>query len=192
MNKFFVTLAVLLFGVLTSTHAVACELRFMGDISNESMDSLLTSVEDEETCPEGKNEKIRIVIQSEGGQTNPMQSAVRQLLKKGVDTHLEYSIASAAVALYLAGENRTMAEDAYIYLHPVAVWSEGEPSANAPMKEQEGQQREKTLLFERATDDYVAFIASRTKLSKEQVLKMMSDRTMIYRDKAILYGFATE
>jgi len=91
-------------------------INFVARVDDETMADLAMTAQN---AVIGGAEAIRINISSQGGSTSASQFAVNVLmnLPVPVETVAMSEIASAAVALYCAGEKRAMANGATLYLH---------------------------------------------------------------------------
>jgi|GEM_PF-2527766 len=95
-------------------------INFLGPVNDKSMAALVKNAHD---AVLGGADGIRINISSPGGSTTSMQFAINSLqnLPVPVETVAMSYIASAAVALYCAGEKRYMARGAALHLHQQTV-----------------------------------------------------------------------
>ena len=98
-------------------------INFIARVDDETMASLASVAQN---AVIGGADTIRINISSQGGSTTASQFAVNVLknLPVPVETVAMSEIASAAVALYCAGEKRAMADGSTLYLHQQRGFSE--------------------------------------------------------------------
>ena len=103
-----------------------CQVRFFAHVESATMDALLSQIEDTQVCAEGQ--RVRLTVQSGGGEVDAGMFAYKMLRNHpaGVDTHVEYSAASMGLILLLAGDSRTMSADAFLLIHQVSQYVEGE------------------------------------------------------------------
>ena len=91
-------------------------------------------------------------------------------------------VESAAVILYLAGEKRLIASNAHIMLHPVFRLVSGSFTVD--------EMRLSLGILKEARDQEVGIIASRTKLSSQEIREMMRRQTILSAEEAVRFGFA--
>jgi ATP-dependent Clp protease protease subunit len=160
-----------------------CQVRFFAFMESATMDALLSQIEDPQVCAEGQ--RVRLTVQSGGGEVDAGMFAYKMLRKHpaGVDTHVEYSAASMGLILLLAGDGRTMSADAYLLIHQVSQYVEGEYELDKLKEFTEGH--------EISHRDYVAVVAERTGLPTEEVEKLMAEHTYLSAEQALEMGFVT-
>lgn len=107
-------------------------INFVADVDDETMADLAVSAQN---AVIGGADRIRINISSQGGSVYAMQFAVNVLRNLGVpvETVAMSHIASAAVALYCAGEDRYMADGSTLYLHQQRSFAEIQDKTAAAM-----------------------------------------------------------
>ena len=133
-----------------------------------------------------RNIQTKISIASPGGEVN-LAIATFNLLRlskkpEKLETVAIGGIESAAVIVYLAGDNRLIASNAHIMLHPVRRSTGGYQTLN-------DMELSITLLKE-VIEQEVGIIASRTKLSPQKVRDMMEKQTVLSAEEAVRLGFA--
>jgi ATP-dependent protease ClpP protease subunit len=182
------TLMFTLFAGTSALAAPACQVMFIGEVTYESVTMLLNEVNE---CPKNKKELPLVVIESPGGSSNAAQFAIQMLTDK-VNTHIGYSVGSAGVLLGLMGKKRSMDDKDHIYIHDARWVGYGsEASSVVSPEDKKLDELDKNNLLPMARDDYVAYVASRTKLSDENVRSMMKATKIIRRDEALRLGFIT-
>ncbi len=173
----------------TSVYAAPCTIRFVGPVLHETVKELLDQIE---ACPKTKARPL-VIIESPGGDADAMQFAVNMLTDR-VDTHIGYSVSSAAVTLALVGKKRTMAPNGRIYIHDALWKNEGSQSMTADISPEEMAQnaKDKENLLPISRAHYTDFVAKRTKLSRAEVGNMMTKTKVIMYDEALALGFVTK
>lgn len=160
-----------------------CQVRFFTYVSPESMDALLSQIEDSQVCAGGQ--RVRLTIQTGGGEIDAGMFAYKMLRKHpgGVDTHVEHSVASMGVILLLAGDSRTMSSDAFLLIHEVTQYVEGDYELDKLLEITDG------LYI--GHQDYVSVVVKRTGLSTEKVEELMAEHTYLTAKEALELGFVT-
>lgn len=168
----------------TSVNAAdTCKHRFFSDVTTDALKELLDVMENTDICSEGQT--FKIALQSYGGDPDAMIFAYKEMMARGnIETKVMYCAASAAVILFLAGEERVMDVDATLYLHNITTSLNGDFSEADLLEEIDSQQI--------TVRDYVAIIADRTGLSKQKVIGLMDARTTLSAKDALRLGFATK
>jgi len=107
-------------------------INFVAYVDDETMADLAMTAQN---AVIGGADRIRINISSQGGSVYAMQFAVNVLKTLGVpvETVAMSHIASAAIALYCAGEDRYMADGATLYLHQQRGFAEIQEKTAAAM-----------------------------------------------------------
>lgn len=161
----------------------SCDVRILTYVGSDTMDAFLTKIADPEVCAE--DQRVRLTIQSGGGEVDAGMFAYSLLRKRtgGVDTHVQYSAASMAIILLLAGETRTMSPDAHLLVHEVTQYIEGDYEPDKLKEFVDG--------LDISHRDYVAIVVERTGLSKEEVETLMADHTYLTATEALKLGFVT-
>lgn len=129
----------------------------------------------------GKNLKVR--INSYGGEV-AQGLAIYNLLKDypgQVTTLCDGFACSAASVIFMAGAIRKMPRSSLLMIHNAWTWASGD--ANDLRKAAED--------IEKITQPSIAIYKSVSKLSEDEIKKMMDEETWITADEALEYGFAT-
>ncbi len=160
-----------------------CQVRFFTYVASESMDALLSQIEDPQVCAQGQ--RVRLTIQTGGGEIDAGMFAYKMLRKHlgGVDTHVEHSVASMGVILLLAGDSRTMSSDAFLLIHQVTQYVSGDYELDKLLEMTDG------LYI--GHQDYVSVVVERTGLSTQEVEKLMAEHTYLTATQALELGFVT-
>lgn len=172
-------------GIATAQQFVddRCQVRFFTYVAPESMDALLSQIEDPQVCAKGQ--RVRLTIQTGGGEIDAGMFAYKMLRKHpgGVDTHVEHSVASMGVILMLAGDRRTMSQDSFLLIHQVTQYVEGNYELDKLLEVTDG------LYI--GHQDYVEIVTERTGLSTKEVEELMAEHTYLSATQALELGFVT-
>ncbi|MFR1687991.1 MAG: head maturation protease, ClpP-related [Massilimicrobiota timonensis] len=127
---------------------------------------------------------LKVRINSYGGEVAE-GLAIYSLLKSfkhHVTTVCDGFACSAASVVFMAGEKRVMTNSSLLLIHN--AWSYASGDANALRKQADD--------LEKITKPSLDIYKSVSKLSEEEIKKMMDDETWITKEEALEYGFATE
>jgi ATP-dependent Clp endopeptidase proteolytic subunit ClpP len=130
------------------------------------------------------NRRITVRINSPGGgilEGNAIYNALRRY-RGGVDTANDGLGASMASVIMMAGERRSMAENAYLMIHNPWVMTFGESS----------DLRKEADLMDDMKENIISAYVGRTGLDRDKLSKMMDDETWLTAKEAKGYGFVTE
>lgn len=172
------------------TSVKECRIWVIKDINRDEVEKQF--LEPIQNCP--KEQRVKLLVDSMGGDgfvSSLMFTAVRDIFNRKIDTHIVHSAMSAGVIVALAGEHKTMAEDARIYFHPIMVTVDDKVLVN-PSQVPLNMRRDASKLEEMALEDYVHFITKRSKITKKELLKMMKNHTSLSAEEALRYGLVDE
>lgn len=168
------------------------ELYIYGDIRKPDMIELFLGLDDKtridsmsfvEALKAVDTPNIIVRINSYGGSVSEALAIYSQLRdsKKHIVTKVDGFACSAASIIFMAGDDRIVPESGLLMIHN--AWSVAEGDSNALRKAADD--------LETITSPSLEIYSSRSKLSKEQLKKMMDDETWITSSQAFEYGFAT-
>jgi ATP-dependent protease ClpP protease subunit len=133
-------------------------------------------------------ESIEVEIRSDGGSTSEARIIYDMLKNCGKNVITKgYKVNSSAVMIFLAGDERLIAENADFLIHPVWIDAMGLPWMLTGEDLQDFANEikaEETKLI----DLYVSVIGED---KRNEVMELMKDSTNLTNDKAIELGFAT-
>ncbi len=135
---------------------------------------------------ERKREPFTLVITGNGGDvgaTAALYDMVATMEGRDVVTVRGLgSLASATIPLFMMGKKREIGPNTQFMFHQVRGYAEGVVTTRDDL--------ERTNFNRAAVDQYVDIVVKNSKLTREQVLKMMDDSVVVYAKQAIEMGLA--
>ncbi len=176
------TLLAVLFATIASAQtapSLDCEVRFIGMVDAYDLEPVIEQLQEaSSSCAE-----VTLIIESGGGEVSVGWFFLPDLAELNLHTHIRGNAGSMAVPLFLAGDRRTMDNDATLFLHNILQgFAEGNFDAATLREIADG--------LDEDDRKYAAYVASRTSLSVEQVLALMEEDTTLSASEAYIYGFA--
>lgn len=176
------TLLLVLFATVASAQSAPspdCEVRFIGVVDAYDLEPVIEQLQvASTTCAE-----VTLIIESGGGEVDVGWFFLPDLEELNLHTHIRGNAGSMAVPLFLAGDRRTMDNEARLFLHNI-LQGFGEGNFDAATL------REFATELDVADQKYASYVASRTMLSIERVLELMEGDTTLSASEAYVYGFA--
>lgn len=158
-----------------------CDQYFIGEISEETVGLFIEKVVAAD-CEAGA--KLRVFIQSGGGDPQAAMGLFDWLQVRTADTVAMGDVASAAVPLFLAGEKRTALPNTRFLVHPGNMYIEGDFDQRDRDEYEAGSRWD--------DETYRQTIVDRTGLPRERVNKMVEPFTFFNMTEAREWGFLTE